>query len=194
MNYFIEIELLSDGDIPVNFLWEKIYPQIHLALVEIRKDGKSNVGVSFPKYDAEKFQLGNVIRFFAKTRVELENLRLKNSCSRLLDYLRISTIEEVPLDVLGYCYFSRHRVKTKSSLTRLIRRKAKRENMSYEDALSFYSGKEKGTSRLPFVRIRSQSTNSSPYPLLIEKVEASGLHDGAFSTYGLSSSSSVPLF
>ena len=57
MKNYIEITLLPSAEITLSFLWEKLYQQLHLALVEIQDSDKSvSVGVSFPKYrcDTEK--------------------------------------------------------------------------------------------------------------------------------------------
>ncbi len=59
MKHYIDIILLPDPEIPLYFLWEKVYQQLHLALVEIKEpDNKVKVGVAFPQYDEQQHQLG----------------------------------------------------------------------------------------------------------------------------------------
>ena len=41
MKNYIEMTLLPDADITLNFLWEKLYQQLHLALVEIQDSDKT---------------------------------------------------------------------------------------------------------------------------------------------------------
>ena len=38
MNYYQELSLLPQEEIPINFLWSKVFQQIHLGLVEMQDD------------------------------------------------------------------------------------------------------------------------------------------------------------
>ena len=58
MNYYQDITLLPDADIGLYFLWQKVYQQIHLALVENKSaDNASAIGVAFPEYNVDKHHL-----------------------------------------------------------------------------------------------------------------------------------------
>lgn len=87
MKFYIEITLLPGVDIGINFLWAKLYQQIHLALVDMN-DGKGSVpvGVAFPQYDTDKNRLGNKLRLFASSESDLIKLDIKKWLNRLLDY------------------------------------------------------------------------------------------------------------
>ena len=66
MNAYLEITLLPDVDIALNFLIQKVYQQLHLKFVEMKDgNGSQPVGVSFPKYDTAANTLGDKIRLFA---------------------------------------------------------------------------------------------------------------------------------
>ena len=66
MKCYLNITLRPNADIVLYFLWEKLYQQLHLALVESQDvDEKVSVGVAFPGYNSEKNQLGSQIRIFA---------------------------------------------------------------------------------------------------------------------------------
>ena len=41
MKHYIEITLLPDAEVGLGFIWQKMYQQIHLALVEV-KDANEN--------------------------------------------------------------------------------------------------------------------------------------------------------
>lgn len=194
MKYYIEITLLPNEEIPIYFLWEKLYQQLHLAFVEI-KDGsnKAAIGVSFPKYDNTLHHLGCKLRLFAPFNADLENLNINQWLSRLSDYVHITSIREVPnKKIKGYAHFKR--IQLKSNNARLARRKAKRKEISLDEAQGFYKQYKEVYSRAPFVRIKSLSSDKR-FRLLIEKVDVdkAGSKE-VFSTYGLSSISTVPLF
>ena len=67
MKYYQEISLLPNVDIGLYFLWQKVFQQIHLALVENKGTEKAGeVGVAFPEYNANKFSLGTKLRLLAE--------------------------------------------------------------------------------------------------------------------------------
>ncbi len=193
MKCYIDITLLPSADIALNFLWEKVYQQLHLALVEIQdSSNKVSVGVAFPEYDETQNQLGSQLRLFAPSRAALEGMNLQQWISRLSDYVHITEIRKVPGKVDGYAVFKR--IQPKSNNTRLARRKAKREAISYETALAYFQTKEEQFSQLPFIHIKSHSSGNR-FRLMIARAEANDYQaDDGFSTYGLSSKSSVPIF
>ena len=76
MNYYQDLTLIPEEEIPLHFLWEKVYQQLHLALVERLENGKSRVGVSFPKYSKEGRSLCNKLRLLALEKSNLEALNI----------------------------------------------------------------------------------------------------------------------
>ena len=69
MNYYQDITLLPDAEANIGFLWEKVFQQVHLALVEKKNPhGKSGIAVSFPGYGNKGFPLGNKLRLLAPTQ------------------------------------------------------------------------------------------------------------------------------
>ncbi len=193
MKKYTEITLLSSDEVPLYFLWEKVYQQLHLVLVEAQdSNNKVKVGVSFPDYDASQYQLGHKLRLFAQSDEELENLNINKWFFRLSDYLHISSIQDVPEKVKGYAFFKR--LQLKSNNDRLARRKARRENISYEQAKVHFNRRKEQYSRAPFIRIKSHSSGKR-YRLMIVRIDTDNFQtSGEFNTYGLSSRSSVPVF
>ena len=83
MKHYLEITLIDSGDEPLYLVWSKLYVQLHLALVEVKKhNDKINIGVSFPEYlfNAEKGIgfLGTKLRVLANSEEELHNLKIKD--------------------------------------------------------------------------------------------------------------------
>ncbi|MDM8547638.1 type I-F CRISPR-associated endoribonuclease Cas6/Csy4 [Candidatus Venteria ishoeyi] len=193
MKAYIDMTLLPDVEIPLHFLWEKLYQQIHLVLVEAKDNqGKINIGVAFPEYNAQKQYLGSKLRLFAATTMDLERLNIQTKMTRLADYVHITRIRAVPDNIRGHALFKR--IQPKSNNLRLARRKAKRANISYEQALSIMEKHEEQHAKKPFVMIKSH-TSGKKYPLLIAHEETQQTdHEAGFSSYGLSAHSTVPLF
>jgi len=207
MNYYQDITLIADQEISLHFIWEKLYRQLHLALVEnlIIKEIKtsnngeeieikiSKVGVCFPKYQQEKKHLGNKLRLMALEKKELEKLNLDNYFDRLADYVHQTSIKAIPIDkITGYAFFKREQVK--SNYQRLAKRRANKMQISHEQAFKFFAKKMEVKSKAPFIYLKSLR-GGERYPLFIAMEETYKKSDNAeFSSYGLSRNSSLPIF
>jgi CRISPR-associated endonuclease Csy4 len=192
MNCYLEITLLPDAEIGLHFLWEKVYQQLHLGLVEMQDgNGKAPIGIALPAYNAEAHQLGNKLRLLAETAGQLEGFNAQHWLSRLNDYVHLTGIRNVPDRIQTYaCY---PRIQPKSNNARLARRKAKRENISFEQALAVLEKYPDKRTDAPYVWIKSQSSGER-FRLFIGYVAVCERMGTGFSAYGLSSQSSVPIF
>lgn len=187
MKFYLDITLLPGADLSAYFLWGKVYRQLHLALV----DGEARVGVAFPEYCAENFQLGSKLRLLSPEKVDLESLHIGHWLARLTDYVHITSIREVPENAQSHAMF--RRVQPKSNNARLARRMAKRKNISLEQALLNFEDREEAMTKLPFIQMKSHSSDNR-FRLFIEKIECKTSSDGKFNSYGLSSIATVPWF
>jgi CRISPR-associated endonuclease Csy4 len=193
MKCYIEITLLPSEEIPVYFLWEKVYQQLHLALVEVQgMDNRVNIGVSFPHYDAELYQLGCKLRLFADMAVMLDKLNISKWLSRLKDYVHITSVRFTPTHVNRYAVFKR--IQPQISNERLARRKAKRDGITLDQALNHFTGRKKALSRMPFIHIKSQSSGKQYCLFIAKEITQHSESSSKFSTYGLSSTNAIPLF
>lgn len=192
MKHYIEITLLPNPDIALNFLWEKVYQRIHLGLVDI-KDNKGNVpiGIAFPEYNAAQYQLGTKLRLFAQEAGILEQLNPRECLKHLSDYVDLTNSRAVPEKITGYVSYSR--VQVKSNAQRLMRRSIKKDWLSQQQAEEKLSKLSDKQTTLPFVQINSKSTGER-FPLFIDCIEQSQANTKAFNTYGLSKQSTVPVF
>lgn len=192
MKYYIEITLRPDAEIGIGFLWQKVYQQIHLALVEVKDENeKVDVGIAFPQYANSSFPLGYSMRLFGREVDDLNNLRLEYWLNRLADYVTVSEMKEVPKNIENYASFYRQQVK--SNPERLARRQAKRKGISLEEAMLNYETMPEQISKLPFIIIESLSS-AQKLKLFIQKEKKETLCEGKFNTFGLSKDSTVPLF
>jgi CRISPR-associated endonuclease Csy4 len=194
MKYYVDIALISNEEENLGYLWRKLYAQIHLALVEVRDENDLvSIGLAFPKYSDDRF-LGDTLRLFSVTKEELESLKLEQWLSRLEGYLFVGKIKEVP-STTEFVSFRRKQFKTNAE--RLARRQAKRKGISYEEALKNYENfdeeEKKKKNRLPYINVKSLSSDRE-MKIFIEKSKAKEESQGLFSTYGLSSETTVPWF
>lgn len=195
MKYYIDIKLLSDTEISLGFIWEKVYTQMHLAMVSQKNsDGLCKVGFSFPTY-GNSFPLGDILRLFAPTKEEFELLNAEEHLKRLSEYVLISEIKDVPTNINTYVTFSRKQFK--SNTERLVRRQAKRQGISFEQAKENYKDfdeeKKIKDNKLPYVNMNSLS-NQNKMKIFIDKNIKEKATEGLFTSYGLSKISTVPRF
>ena len=192
MNYYCDISLLPDSEVGLGFLWSKVFMQVHLALVEHSTvENKSLVAVSFPEYGESKFPLGKKMRLLSTEQDQLNDLNVRDWLLRFEDYTHCTSIKPVPSNVEEYAYFKRKHLKTNAE--RLARRRAKRKNESFEDALKHYSNFKDQKSKLPYINLNSLS-KSERFKVFIERIPKSEATIGTFGCYGLSSSATVPIF
>ena len=192
MKYYKEIVLLPCADIGSYFIWQKVYQQVHLALVENKNQKNScTIGATFPEYNADKFILGNKLRLFAKDNQVLKQMRCEKWLERLRDYVSVGPIRLVPEALNGYACFKH--VKMKGNKEKLAKRRAKRKGETFERALAHFADYEELRSKLPYINMISQ-TNGHRFRIFIEMLPMEQPEVGFFSCYGLSSTTTVPLF
>lgn len=194
MRFYLEITLLPNPEIGINFLWSKVFQQIHLGLVEMQDEqGRIPIGVSFPEYKTgEKYSvLGGKLRLLAGDEATLSRFNASQWLSRLSDYVHCTGIRPVPEKLSGYATYQRQQPKTGNE--RLARRYAKRHDVDYDTALARYSAMPHKTLATPFVRLKSLSGNQE-FCLWIKKTVVSEPSGMTFSSYGLSTVSTVPEF
>lgn len=193
MKVYIDITLLPDNDIGHHFLWEKVFQQVHLALVEIKDaEGLSPVGIGFPEYNEGKKQLGRKLRLFAPDEKTFDRLDIKKWLSRFLDYVHIKKVQPVPATCDEFIRFRRYQ--TKSNIERQARRTAARKSVSYEEALAERECVSPVMTDAPYIWMKSLG-NGNRFRLFIksERVKNAGTGDG-YSTYGLSNGGVLPYF
>jgi CRISPR-associated endonuclease Csy4 len=194
MRFYLEITLLPNPEVGINFLWTKVFQQIHIGLVEIQDDqGRVPIGLSFPDYiTGEKYSvLGGKLRLFAKDEATLSRFNASQWLSRLSDYVHCTSIRPVPEKFTGYAIYQREQ--PKSNKERLARRYAKRHNVDFDTALVRYNEMVHKTIVKPFIHLKSLSSDKT-FCLWIKKTMVAEPSGTAFSTYGLSATASVPEF
>lgn len=195
LTHYQEITLLPDSDIGPYFIWGKVFTQLHIALADIKnKQGVQSIGVSFPDYHYDKSgktsKLGNKLRVFATTQDDLVKLDLEKWLGRLMDYVHIKSIKEVPADIKGYVTVQRYRFRPKDLQAQSLSRKL---GISLSDAISTVEKREP-EKQLPFIQL-SSITNKTPFQLKVLQQSAEESSKGDFNSYGMngmSGSTTVP--
>ena len=192
MKYYQEVTSCPGAEINNHFLWQKVFQKIHFCFVNLQ-DSNSMVpiGISFPEYDNDKNPgLGSKLRVFSASENTLKELNLKNKLNSFSDYIHLTDIRKVP----DKCSYARYwRQQAKSSVIRLARRKAKRKDISFDQALEQLKGFNEQKIKAPYININSQSSGQK-FRLFIIKEATEQPIEGSFNCYGLSLKATVPEF
>lgn len=197
MNYYQEITLLPDADVEIGFLWQKVFQQVHIALVEHKIGANhSAIAVGFPDFRKMKFPLGNKLHLFAHEPDLLKNLDIEQWLLRLDDYVHVKVIKPIPSEVT-YVSFVRKHVKSPMRIDRNMQKKAElwatKSGKTLDECLAdLEKTRPTGLCRNPFIYLHSQQTKqrspekNSRFPLFIEMHHKSTSQVGHFDCYGLS--------
>lgn len=201
MKYYQDITLLSDAEVSLGFIWEKVYQQIHLMLVE-HKSGTnvSEVGLSFPGYGEKAFPLGHQLRVFAESEALLSRLSVEKWLQRLSDYVHVKSIKPVPADVTEYACFTRchpksqqRRLKQLDRRTNYLAQKHGIDESTMRAKLLASIEKSSGMSQLPYINVQSLSTSAESHRrhkfmlfIQCDKSNSTESDSQIFTCYGLS--------
>lgn len=197
MKYYLDITLLPDVEANLGFLWQKVYQQVHLGLVENKiADNESAIAVSFPDYGDKVFPLGDKLRLFSENKRQLEQLDIAKWLSRLTDYTHIKSIKPVPSTVDQYALFQRKQFK--SNLLKEASRRAKYKNETLAKAMEHFKHYESKTT-LAFINMTSLSMGKGTlenrgFKFFIKQGIFINSKAGKFNCYGLSKTATVPWF
>lgn len=183
MNFFINIELKPDSEMPVNRLLNNVYTKLHKTLCDVNS---TSIGVSFPRY---KVLFGNVLRIHG-SEGDLLQLQKINWLGGISGYCKVSDITTVP-DGVKFRTISRKQ--TTMSMSKL--RRLQKRGSIMEDEINKYKAKmfTKGLDN-PYVELTS-SSNSNKHRRYIEFGELLDAPvEGTFDQFGLSKTATVPWF
>ncbi|PQQ36755.1 type I-F CRISPR-associated endoribonuclease Cas6/Csy4 [Photorhabdus luminescens] len=184
MDYYFEIRVLPDPEFSQQSLMEALFAKLHRALGQV---GNGRIGVSFP---CARKTLGDTLRIHGANEA-LNDLQSLSWLKGLRDYTEVIDIRPIPKDA-RYRHVSR--VQVKSSAERLRRRSIKKGWLTEEQALQRIPISKEQRSDLPFLFLKSLSSGQS-FLLFVEQgpIEDKSTQ-GVFSSYGLSSSATIPWF
>lgn len=184
MDHYLEIRVLPDPEFSEEMLLAALVAKLHRALGQ---RGKGDIGASFP---AHGIKPGAILRLHGDLQA-LQELESSVWRKGLGDYCQFTEIKPVPEVSTWRCV---SRVQVKSSAQRLMRRSVKKGWVTEEEAQQRILTMEEARTDLPWLNLRSLSTGQS-FRLFIRHGELLPAPvDGAFSTYGLSATATIPWF
>ena len=203
MKFYLDITLLPDAEVNIGFIWQKVYQQIHIALVENKTaSGNSAIAVSFPEYGSKNFPLGSKLRLLAQTQDQLNKLNAPKWLSRLTDYCHVTSIKETPQAVSEFVCFSRFRIK--SNFLKKAQRRAIHLNKPLDEVITYMQAEDKARgicyeTKLPFINMQSAEKEGADgvrhnFKLFVEQKLLSEIVIDDFDCYGLSKTATVPWF
>jgi CRISPR-associated endonuclease Csy4 len=115
MDFYIDITIQPDVEMPINRLLNALYTKFHKALCDLKS---TPLGISFPAY---KILLGNKMRIHGSS-VNLSELQRINWIGGLLGYCDVSEILSVPIDCQYRTVGRKQTTMSQSKLNRLLKR------------------------------------------------------------------------
>ncbi len=183
MDYYFDIKIMPDEEVPIYFIRNKIFSKLHKVLCILKS---TEIGVSFPHF---KVRLGDVIRIHG-SETRLTELQSTNWLDGLASYCTISSVQAIPEDVTHRIISRKQANMSEAKLRRLI----KRGSISQDD-IKEYKVKmfERGIDT-PYLELESTSNGHKYRRYLL----FGNLHNkpvtGSFDQFGLSKTATVPWF
>jgi CRISPR-associated endonuclease Csy4 len=185
--HYIDIRVLPDAEFTQAHLFGALYAKLHRALVQLRAN---DIGVSFPKYSMQPKTLGDILRLHGK-ETRLKELLLLDWLKGMRDHVEVSALSPTPKEV-QYCSVQRRQFKT--NVERLRRRRIARKGETVEEATLAIPASVEKVPNLPYVQLRSQSTNHSFSLYITQNLLQSSPSVGEFNAYGLAKGATIPWF
>ncbi|WP_428354695.1 type I-F CRISPR-associated endoribonuclease Cas6/Csy4 [Methyloprofundus sp.] len=184
MDFYIDLVLQADEEVPIYFIRNKVFTKFHKVLNNLKQN---SIGVSFPKY---KSKLGNVVRIHGN-KSSLDTLQQINWLGGLAGYCQVSSILPVPENIQGYRTVSRIRQNmSNSKLQRLINR-----GSIAGGKIKIYEAKMLSTGLdNPYLELQSVSNGHKHRRYIQFGKLNSHTVKGEFDQFGLSKTATIPWF
>ena len=187
MDHYIDLRLLPDPEVAQPHLMGALFSKLHRALVAQHSE---NIGISFPAVQTEPPWLGDCLRLHGD-QAALAGLMALNWLAGMRDHVHATAVLAVPPKA-SFRVVSR--VQAKSNPERLRRRQMRRHGFDAAEALARMPDTAAKRLDLPYVQMRSQSTDQS-FRLFIRHGELlETATAGTFGAYALSTTATIPWF
>jgi CRISPR-associated endonuclease Csy4 len=183
MDYYLDIKIVPDEEVPIYFIRNKVYAKFHKALFSLNS---TDIGISFPKY---KVKLGNVIRLHG-TENSLQKLQDKNWLGGLSGYCDISSIQAIPDEVVYRTISRKQSNMTEAKLRRLIQR----GSISQDEVKGYKAKMFQQSLDNPYLELESTSNGHKHRRYLAFGESSKSMTLGEFDFFGLSKTASIPWF
>ena len=187
MDHYLDLKLLPDPEFPATLLMSALLAKLHRASHDLRR---TDVGISFPDTAQNPRHLGACLRVHG-VETALHELQALNWLNGVRDHVETGTLQPVPAQVK---YRNVCRVQVDSNPERLRRRLMKRHDLSEEEARQRIPEGTGKRCTLPFASLRSATTGQAFRLFIRHGALLDAPHKGSFSSYGLSSTATIPWF
>ena len=183
MEFYIDIKLHPDAEMPINRLLSAIYSKFHKALCDLESE---SIGVSFP---AHRVLLGNLIRIHGSS-VKLAALQQLNWIGGLIGYCEVGQMQSVPENCKYRTLGRKQPTMTQAKLNRLLKRGSITETEAKQYKAKMYA---KGLDS-PYLALQSGSNGHYHRRYIEFSVLQEKPITGQFDQFGLSRTATVPWF
>lgn len=192
MDHFVDIHLLPDPELPAHVLMGALYAKLHRALVMGGESEAGGIAVSFPSYSARPgaINLGRSMRLLG-SQSGLRELASTVWLGSLRDQVSTNGPTAVPLTAM---HRNLRRVQAKSNPERLRRRLIQRHGIDDAEARKRIPDSATEVLTLPYLQLSSASTGQNFRLFLRLGPAQATAESGAFNTYGLSATATIPWF
>lgn len=183
MEYYLDIKIVPDEEVPVYFIRNKIYTKFHKTLSALKS---SDIAISFPCY---KVVLGDVIRIHS-SEDRLIEFQAQNWLGGLSGYCELTNVKAIPNEVK---YRTVSRVQSNMTASKL-RRLIKRSTINATEANQYKAKMFSQGLDNPYLELES-SSNGHKHRRYIQFGKL--LDDavlGEFDQFGLSKTATIPWF
>jgi len=187
MDHYVDLTLLPDPEIAQPHLMGALFTKLHLALVALHSE---RIGISFPAVQAAPAWLGDCLRLHGD-HAALTGLMQTPWLQGMRDHVQATAVLPAP-PTARFRVVSR--VQAKSNPDRLRRRQMRRHGIDAAEALARVPDSAAERLDLPYVQLRSHSTEQSFRLFIRHGPVLERACPGTFGTYGLSTTATVPWF
>jgi CRISPR-associated endonuclease Csy4 len=188
MTHYVDIDLLSDPELPPHVLLDALYGQLHRALA---KTSNVAIAVSFPAYSLGPCSLGGRLRLNGPAAALDRQLSTVNWLGALREHVAVHDMALIPSNAE---HRTLRRVQAKSNPERLRRRRMRRHDETHAQARERIPDHAFKSLALPFLTLSSASTGQR-FRLFLRLNDAPCRPcPGSFNAYGLSTLATIPWF
>lgn len=179
--HYFDIKAIPQAELIQSAVMAYIVQVLHRYLPTYNNASDNPIALSFPAY-GQGGTVGGIVRVISAEGI-LSDLQAK--LSDLADYALVGKIDRIPEGVQRFAVFSRVHFKGKSHIKHLKRRAVSRGEVWTDDHEKAVIEKFSQRKHMPFLVLKSHSTNQSKMWLHINRELVSHPSIGRVSSYGL---------
>lgn len=185
--HYVDIVVKPSAEISEPQVLGALYDRLHRTLVQQQLDC---IGISFPRYNMKPRSPGNLLRLHG-ANTALASLLELDWLKGVRDHVHIGELAQAPAQT---SHRTVQRKQFKTNVERLRRRRMRRKGETEEQAAAAIPDTVERTPDLPYIHLGSLSTRQRFCMFIALGPPQEKASSGAFNTYGLSDTATVPWF